>query len=253
VADTNNNAVRMLQATSGGITVSGVTNGASNQLGAISPGLVVVIYGSGLGPAQLAQFQLGANGLVPTNVGGTSVFFNGAAAPMLYSSATQVAAVVPYNLGNASLIQAFVQFQGQTSAPVNLSVATLTPAIFTLNGSGTGQAAAVNNSDGSINGPAHPAKAGDFVQLYITGAGVTNPPSVDGLPNAVPLPLPVATVAASVGGKQVSAQAVGAPGAVAGVFQVNVQIPTGLTPGAVPVLVTVGTANTQTGVTLTVN
>ena len=253
VADTGNNAVRMLQVAAGDLNVSGLTNGASNQLGAISPGEVVVIYGSGIGPAQLAQYQLDSNGLVPKSVGGTSVYFNGAAAPVLYASATQVAAVVPFNIGG-SLAQMFVQYNGQTSTPLNLSVATMTPAIFTLNGSGTGQAAAINNKDGSINGAAKPAKIGDFIQLYITGVGQTNPPGVDGLPNAVPLPIAQAPITVTIGGKQVTPQfAGGAPGLVAGVFQVNAQIPAGVTAGAaVPVVVTAGTSNTQSGVTIAV-
>jgi len=251
VADANNNSVRTLQPTGSGINVAGVANGASNQLGAISPGLVVVIYGSGLGPAQLVQYQVGANGLVPTTLAGTTVYFNGAAAPVLYSSATQVAAVVPYNLAG-SLEQVYVQYQGQTSLPVNLSVASMTPAIFTL-GSGTGQAAAINNKDGSVNGAANPAKVGDYVQFYITGVGQTNPPGVDGLPNGVPLPQLSATVTATIGGKPANVTfSGGAPGAVAGVIQVNAQIPAGITAGNAPVVITVGTSNTQTGVTIAV-
>ena len=256
LADTNNNAVRELQANSGGISVSGVVNAASNQLGAISPGLVVVIYGSGLGPANLTLYQLDANGLVPKSVAGTSVYFNGAAAPVLYTSASQVAAVVPFNLDSATLVQMYVQYQGQTSQPVNLSVAFVTPAIFTLDGSGSGQAAAINNTDGSINRATRPAKIGDYIQFYMTGAGPTNPPSVDGQPNSVPLPVPLVTpVTVAIGGKQVTPQFVGgAPGAVAGVTQVNVQIPSGIAPGnTVPVTVTVGNSNTQNGVTIAVS
>ena len=86
----------------------------------------------------------------------------------------------------------YVQYQNATSAPFNLSVASQIPAVFTLNGSGTGQAAAINNKDGSINGAASPAKVGDYVQLYITGAGQTNPAGSDGVINAAPLPVPVA-------------------------------------------------------------
>jgi uncharacterized protein (TIGR03437 family) len=251
--DTNNNAVRQLQATGSGITAAALTNGATNQVGAISPGEVIVIYGSGIGPTQLVTYQPGSGGQVPTSTGGTSVFFNGSAAPVLYSSATQVAALVPYNI-SGSLAQMYVQYQSQTSAPLNLSVATMTPAVFTLNGSGSGQAAAINNTDGSINGPAKPAKAGDYVQVYITGVGQTNPPGVDGSINAVPLPQVQTTVTATVAGKAANVNyAGGAPGLVAGVIQVNVQIPSGVSAGgAVPLVLTVGTSNTQSGVTIAV-
>jgi uncharacterized protein (TIGR03437 family) len=251
VADTLNNALRMLQFSGGTMAV---TNGASNQTGAISPGEVIVIYGSGLGPSQLTTLTLNGNGLVSTTLAGTTVFVNDAAAPVLYTSANQVGAVAPYNLSGAPA-QVFVQYHNQSSTPVNVSVAGVTPAIFTLSGAGTGPAAAINNKDGSVNGASAPAKVGDWVQLYITGAGATNPPSVDGQINAVPLPLPLANVTAMVGGQTANVNfAGGAPGLVAGVMQVNVQVPSGITPGsAVPVVVTVGSSNSQNGVTIAVS
>jgi uncharacterized protein (TIGR03437 family) len=253
VADTLNNAVRLLQFAGSGTTVSAVTSGASNLSGPVAPGEVIVIWGSGLGPASLVQYQADANGLLPTSLGGTSVIVNGVLAPLVYTSANQVAAVVPFGI-NGSLSQLYVQWQNGTSAPINLSVAGQIPAIFTLNGSGAGQAAAINNKDGSINGAAHPAKVGDYVQLYITGAGKTNPAGTDGLINAGPGPVPVGEVKVTIGGQTATVNfAGGAPGAVAGVIQVNAQIPAGVTPGgAVPVVVQVGTSNSQPGVTLAV-
>jgi trimeric autotransporter adhesin len=252
VADALNNAVRLLQFVGGSTAVTAVTNGASNLNGPVAPGEVIVIYGSALGPAQLAQYQADANGLVPTSVGGTSVYINGVATPVLYASANQVAAMVPFGI-SGSLAQMYVQYQNVTSAPFNLSVASQIPAIFTL-GSGTGQAAAINNKDGSVNGASHPAKVGDYIQLYITGAGQTSPSGTDGLINVAPLPIPVASVGVTIGGKTAPVQfAGGAPGAVAGVFQVNALIPSGITVGtAVPVVVQVGASNAQPGVTLVV-
>jgi uncharacterized protein (TIGR03437 family) len=253
VADSLNNAVRLLQFAGGGTTVSAVTNGASNLSGPVAPGEVVVVYGSGLGPSPLVQYQADANGNVPTSVGGTSVYVNGVAAPVLYASANQVAALVPYGI-SGSLAQMYVQYQNVTSAPFNLSGASQIPAVFTLNSSGTGQAAAINNKDGSINGAAHPAKVGDYVQLYITGAGQTNPPGSDGTINADPFPVPVGAVKVTIGGQNATVNfAGGAPGSVAGVIQVNAQIPAGITVGsALPVVVQVGTSNSQPGVTLAV-
>jgi uncharacterized protein (TIGR03437 family) len=252
VADTFNNAVRLLQFTGGGTTVSAVTNGASNLSGPVAAGEVVVIYGSGLGPAELTQYQAGSNGLVPTTLGGTTVYINGVAAPVLYAWTNQAAAVVPFGIGG-SLAQMYVQYQNVTSAPFNVSVASQIPAVFTL-GSGTGQAAAINNTDGSINGPASPAKVGEYVQLYITGAGQTSPSGTDGLINAAPTPLPAGTVKVTIGGLPANVNyAGGAPGSVSGVLQVNAQIPSGITAGStVPVVVTVGTSNSQPGVTIAV-
>jgi uncharacterized protein (TIGR03437 family) len=67
------------------------------------------------------------------------------------------------------------------------------------------------------------------------------------------LPVPDATVKVTIGGQTANVNfAGGAPGAVAGVIQVNAQIPSGITVGAVPVVVQVGTSNSQPGVTIAV-
>ena len=177
VADTLNNAVRLLQLSGSGITVNAVTNGATNLSGPVSPGEVVVIYGSGLGRSA-HHLQPDANGSRAHHaVAGTSVYFNGAPAPVLYASSSQVAAVVPYGI-SGSLAQMYVQYQNVTSAPFNaLGGHRQIPAIFTLNGSGSGQAAAINNKDGSINGAAAPPRPAITFQLYITGVGQTSPPA----------------------------------------------------------------------------
>jgi uncharacterized protein (TIGR03437 family) len=250
VADTGNNAIRVLQPQAGGLQISAVTSGASNQTGVIAPGEVVALYGSGMGPAQLAQSGL-VNGRIPTTLAGTTVYFNGTPAPILYTSAGQVGVVAPFNL-SGDKADVVVVNNGAVSSALTVSIAATAPALFTLNGSGTGQAVAINQ-DGSINGADHPAKAGDFVTLYGTGAGRMNPSSQDGSVTSTtpPLPLPAVTITATVGGKSVTPQYAGAaPGLVAGVIQVNVQIPTGLTAGAVPVVIQASTSSSPNGVTI---
>jgi uncharacterized protein (TIGR03437 family) len=215
---------------------------------------VVVLYGSGLGPAKLTQSQLDpTTGLVGTNLAGTRVLFNGTPAPVLYTWATQIGAVAPYGITGAN-VQVFVEYQGQTSAPVMVPVAAVVPALFTQDSSGKGQAAA-SNQDGTLNEAAHPAKPGSYISLWLTGAGLTNPAGVDGQPGAAPLPKPVAPIAVTIGGISAAVQYAGqAPSAVAGVIQVNAQIPSGTQPGnAVPVVVQVGSVSTQAGVTVAVS
>jgi uncharacterized protein (TIGR03437 family) len=253
VADTANNAVRLLQYAGNGLAISAVTNAASNLSGPVAPGEVVVLYGSGMGPAGLAQYQLDpTTGLVDTSLAGTSVIFGGTPAPVLYSSATQIGVVTPYATAGSN-VQVFVEYQGQTSAPLTLPVAPVAPALFTADSSGKGQAAA-SNQDGTVNGAAHPAKVGSYISLWLTGAGQTNPAGVDGQPGTAPLPAPAASVGVTIGGQSVTPQYAGqAPGAVAGVMQINAQIPSGTQAGnAVPVVVQVGNVSTQAGVTVAV-
>ena len=256
IADTNNNAVRLLGFAGSGISVGAVVNGASNVAGTVSPGQLVVIYGSGLGPATLTQFQL-VNGLVPTSLAGTTVVVNGALAPILYTSATQVAAMVPFSVTGSNALVTVV-YQGQAAPPKSVAVAPVSPAIFTANTSGTGPAAALNGGT-SVNSAGNPANAGSVVTLYITGAGQTTPVGVDGKPggdgsSGNPFSLPVLPVTVTIGGKNATVQFVGsAPGVVAGIMQVNVVVPSGLSAGAAPVVVQVGSASSQSGVTIAVS
>jgi len=232
--------------------VKAVTNAAGNQTGAIAPGEILVLYGTGLGPGSVVANQP-VNGSYTTSVGGATVYINGAAAPILYASATQVSAIVPFGL-TGSTAQIYVSYQGQASAPVSVPVASAAPALFTLDFSGKGQVAAVNQgATASINGAAHPANAGTFVQLYATGGGPTSPASQDGAIATGPAQLTQpATV--TIGGKNATvAYAGSAPGSPDGVVQINVQIPTGLPAGQASVLVQIGGVTSPAGPTIAVS
>jgi uncharacterized protein (TIGR03437 family) len=253
ISDSGNNAVRKLQPLAGGLSISTVASSASGQTGLIAPGELVTLFGSGMGPAGGTVAQPGA-GIYPTTAAGTTVYFNGAAAPVLYTSANQVNVVVPFATSSNSPAQVVVNYQGQISSTFTAPTSAAAPGVFTLNGSGSGAVLAVNLADSSINDANHPAKAGTSVLLYLTGAGQTNPPGTDGHLATVPLPLVNFPVTATIGGKAVTPSYQGAaPGVVEGVTQVNLQIPSGLPPGAVSIQLAVGGANTQSGTTIWVN
>ena len=65
--------------------------------GSISPGAIVALFGSALGPSQGVGFQL-VNGQVPTSLGGTQVLVNGEPTPILYSVSGQLNVILPYSL-----------------------------------------------------------------------------------------------------------------------------------------------------------
>ena len=111
------------------------------------------------------------------------------------------------------------------------------------------------NQDGSINGPDRPAKPGDVILLFATGEGQTDPAGIDGKTAVSPLPAPQLPVTVSIGGKSSRVlYAGGAPGEVAGLMQLNVQVPAGLVPGsAIPVAVRVGDSASQPNVTISVS
>jgi uncharacterized protein (TIGR03437 family) len=255
VADSANSAVRELILGGYQSKIGAVANSASNVAGAVSGGEIVVLYGIGLGPAGLVQFTPGSNGQVPTSLAGTTVYFGQYAAPLLYTSANQVSAIVPYEV-SGSQVQVFVEYNG-ISATFPVPVAAVAPSIYTSNLSGQGNAAAINipvSSPYSYNSAASPANAGDYVELFLTGTGQTNPPSVDGQPTPDANEMVALPVTVTIGGKSVTpSYAGGAPGIVAGLTQVNVQIPSGLPAGEVPITVQVGGVPAQAGVTIAVS
>jgi uncharacterized protein (TIGR03437 family) len=124
-------------------------------------------------------------------------------------------------------------------------VAATAPAFFTADASGSGQAAALNQ-DGTLNSAAHPSPIGSVITFYLTGEGPTTPLGVDGkLANSAPYPAPVQSVSATIGGLPAVVNYAGAaPTLVAGVMQMNVQVPTGVpASGTVPVQVKIGGVN----------
>jgi uncharacterized protein (TIGR03437 family) len=238
VADPGNNAVRVLRPSDRSVLIAAIVDAASQRADPISTGKIVVIYGTGLGPPQLKQPSSAQPG---TSLGGTTVSFNGIAAPLLYTSATQVAAVVPYTL-TGTTAQVTVAYQGESSAAFTLPVAPSAPSIFTSNQTGAGQAAAINAIDGTVNSAINPVKIGGYISLYATGEGQTT--ASTGAP-----PRPILPVSITVGGIPATVQyAGGLQGQVAGLMQVNVQIPSGVRPGGyVPVVLQVGDTSTTPG------
>jgi uncharacterized protein (TIGR03437 family) len=247
IADGGNHVVRILRPANQSAVIEAVVDAASQRADLVSPGKIVVIYGVGLGPSQLVQGQH-ANGQFDTQLGGTAVSFNGIAAPVLYASATQVAAVAPYALGG-TMAQVTVTYQGRASPVFAVPVAPSAPGLFTLNQTGAGQAAAINAVDGSVNTAVNPVAAGSYISLFATGEGQTSPPGVDGRLGDLTSTRPVLPVSVTVGGIAAAYQYAGSlQGQVAGLMQVNVKIPDGVQPGGyVPVVLQVGDASTTPG------
>ena len=237
-----------------GILVTAIVNAASLQLGAIAPGTLLSIFGSGMGFETGASFALDASQQIATALADTRVLFDGVPAPVLFSQARQVNAIAPAAIAGKTGSDVQVEFKGARSRSFRVLVAESAPALLTQDASGRGQGA-ILNEDGSINSAANPASAGSVVVLYGTGGGLTDPPSVDGKITASPLPKPRLPVSVTIGGVQAEILYAGAaPGLVAGMLQINARIPAAIQPGnGVPVLLTIGSASSRPGVTLAVH
>jgi uncharacterized protein (TIGR03437 family) len=232
--------------------LSSVVNAASATEGAIAPGEIITILGTGIGPTPTG-LTLDPSGKVATNVTGTQVLINGTPAPLIYVSSTQINAIVPYEAGTSGSPSLQVISAGVPSSVWNIPLTAASPAIFSIASNGSGQGA-VLNQDNSVNGPSNPAARGTLVQIYATGEGLTSPPGVTGSVTGSNTKSPVLPVNVAIGGVSAPVQYEGsAPDAVAGLFQVNAVVPAGVAPGAaVPVTLTVGGATSQRGVTIAV-
>jgi uncharacterized protein (TIGR03437 family) len=240
-----------------------VVNSASYNPGVVSPGEIVTIYGSGLGPAGLTQFS-GSSLPASLGVGGynTSVLIDGKIAPLLYTSPTQVSCIVPLSVApgtaSGSTVNLVVTFNGVPSAvPFKVTVAATDPGIFTLNAAGQAALLNIDTSvtpiDYSVNSVKNPAAAGTWVAIYATGFGATtctstptsqcaSPPTQESQFVSGGTVTPVGAVAVNIGGLPVTSPVAVVPvGSVVGLLQINAQLPVTLTTGtAVPIVITIG-------------
>jgi uncharacterized protein (TIGR03437 family) len=238
------------------ISISGIANAASlrptTTQNGISPGQLLTFFGQNLGPAVMVGLRLDTSGLVTNLLAGTRVLFDGVAAPLLYVSASQVTAIVPYSVDGRAITQVQVEFEGRRSNTIALPVVNAAPGLFTADSTGSGLGA-ILNENGSPNSAANPAAPGSVVVLYLTGEGVTIPSGVDGRLAAAPLPVPRLPVEATIGGRPAVVLYVGgAPNMVAGITQLNLRIPVDVPSGSQPVVVHVGSASSQPGVSVAV-
>jgi len=212
------------------ITVAGISNAASGQQ-AYAPGMILSVYGAGLG--DLAQAATAIP--LPVMLSGLDAWLSNSGgqatvAPLYYVSPDQVNLQIPYSIapGPATLM---VQGPwGHTT--VDLTISQSAPGIFMF-------------PDGSVN-PSNTARAGDTVVIYVTGDGLTNPPSMTGLtPGAGMVPVPQLPLSITVGGVAVARPFafIGIPSWSVGVTQINFNIPASVPAGPQPVVVTLGSAS----------
>ena len=190
--------------------------------------------------ASLAQSSVFAPGELITLSGANlpanpQVSFDGNPAPIVYSDATRITTAVPFRVG-ASVIG--LRVEGVRG--FNLQVWPYAPGLFTADGSGKGLLDA-RNQDGSINSKDNPADTGSIVAVFMTGAGAMVPTIGDGElgPAAPPFPVPVLPIYAQVNGIYTLVFAAQAPGMVAGIVRVDIQIPSGTRSGEARVVVLV--------------
>ena len=204
-------------------------NGATFTPGPVAPGSLVSLFGTfPASPASYSSLPL------PFTLGGVTVAIGGTPAPLLFAGPTQINAQVPFDLADGAA--AIVVTIGSTRLTGTASIARTAPGIFVDNGH-----AIAANQDYSRNSASNPAKSGSVVSVYLTGEGafVSRVATGAAAPQN-PLAYTAATTTATIAGRAVEVlYSGGAPG-FAGLAQVNLRIPTGLSRGDYPLVLSIG-------------
>jgi uncharacterized protein (TIGR03437 family) len=207
-------------------------NAASQEGGGIASGEIVTILGAGIGPSQLTRGHV-SDGRLATEAAGTRVLFNGIPGPLISVSSREITAIVPYAVGGQSrTVDVRVECHGGVSELLTVPLLSARPGFFAQNdGSPGDRHGIIYNEDGTMNSRSNPARHGSIISAYLTGEGLVTPAVPDGAIVDGVLPRPVQEVSATFGDLEsewIPAEVVhvgGVKGQVAGLFQINVQVP----------------------------
>jgi uncharacterized protein (TIGR03437 family) len=195
-----------------------VVNAASLVPGPVTPGMLLLIGGTGISPSQIPN---------------TAIGFGPNPGLILSADSNGILVVAPAAIAGLGSVPVEIIYQNAVIASIPVAVADAAPALFT---NAAGQAAA-NNQDGSINSASNPAARGSVISLYGTGLGISGD-----------------AVSATLDGFSAAVLYAGPAANYPGLFQVNAQVPSGYLPtGTLSVTVTVGMSVSQAGVTVWVD
>jgi len=218
----------------------GVNNAASFQpiTASLAPGEVIALYGTGLSSTTT---NIPGGQVFPTTLGGVSVTIDGIAAPLYFVSPTQLAAVVPYEVASnqSGLANIQVTNNGTPSNVVQMYLTDSAPGSFSQGQNGIGLAAALHAATNQLITTDNPAQPGEYISLYLTGLGTVTPAIPDGAVGpSSPLSYSDLYNAGNLTvlfndynpngstGNSGTIQFAGLVPTLAGLYQINVQVPT---------------------------
>ncbi len=218
-----------------------VNNGTFGSGESLAQGDIVAVFGDQFtygDPAAASTLPLG------TTLGNVQVLVNGKAAPLYYVSPGQINFEIPIDAATGDgTVQIVRNSQQGNQAYINITPRA--PRFLLLNG---GPYAIMTTPQGALTGiPGSPVKAGDVVVIYTIGLGPTTPPVPSGTAS------PSSTLAEVKGTTSVcfgnptpfftppcaTPQFVGLTPNFVGLYQINVEIPTGLPSGTTAFTLTV--------------
>ena len=207
---------------------TGVVNAGSSApfTAGIAPGELLTLYGANLAPG----VQVTSDVPFPTTLNNVQVKINNILAPLYYVTPTQLSAIVPYGV-TTGVAQVQVFNNAVASNTVTMQIATTAPGVLTQSQNGLGYGDVVHQN-GTLVTAKNPAQVGETVSLFLTGLGAVNPTIADGSAGPVqPLSAASAKIQAYIGGMAATVGYSGLAPQLAGLYQINLTIPTGVTSG----------------------
>ncbi len=161
--------------------VSSLVNSASYQPTLGGGGTIATIFGTNLAaaPASAQSTPL------PLQLGGTSVTVGGVAAPLFYVSPAQINFQVPNGANDVVVVSTASGISAAYNPDTATPNAWYAGGVFTMDASGCGPGAVLNNAaDGivSLNSPANSAEPGGSISVFGSGIAYIRPPVLIGYP-----------------------------------------------------------------------
>jgi uncharacterized protein (TIGR03437 family) len=229
----------VISSSSPAISSGGVVNAAgfAPSPAPVAPGSIVSIFGSALATATTQTSTVP----LPSTVSGTQVLMNGLAAPLFFVSPGQINAQIPWEMAAYSSMGVQVLSSSGESKTASANLAQSAPGVFTTSG---GAGVVVHASNSTLVSTSSPAVPGEYLTLYGSGLGpVNNPPASGGAAPGSPLSQCLSQPTVMMGGVSAAVSFCGLTPGLVGLYQVNLQVPTGVATGSA---VTVSVATTVT-------
>jgi uncharacterized protein (TIGR03437 family) len=156
----------------------GITNAANFTpiTNAYAPGELVDIFGT-FGVSTDVDTTIP----IPTKLNGVQVMVSGTPAPVYLVSASQISAIIPYEISVDFFLTFQVIVNGSASNSVTVFEDSSSPGIYTLSQNGLGAGAILHSNFTEVT-DSSPAQPGETVLLFMNGLGTVTPSVADGAP-----------------------------------------------------------------------
>ncbi len=247
-------------------TITRVVDSASGNPN-VSSRALVSIFGTNFAPAGMPRTA--SPGYVrdnqfPTELECVGVEIAGQRVPILYAQADQINVQMPVITGTGDMPVRVLMNPGRpnelVSATGSLRVENYSPGFFTFNGRSL--AARIPGGTTIVADPSlgyqgsRPARPGEIIELYASGIGTTQPAVAPGTIAPSALTPTTQKVTVNIGGTVVPDADILysglAPGNISGLYQINVRLASTLSNGDIPILMTIGGAQSVAGTTIPV-